>query len=214
MARPRVLDEDHLLDAASQVLAEVGPAAFTLARAAERAGASAGIYVKRFGSKHGAFMALNRRWAENVVPGMNAAAAGCTGVDRVREAVLWGVAEMGVPAHAANLLATLALDLTHADLQALLDQGWAAQQQRITELVTEVVRDGELPGAPEPDEAARMLLALVEGTRIAWCVRPEGALEHRTRHHIDLLLNAWSSAEGMSIRSAEPAQAAWQERLE
>jgi AcrR family transcriptional regulator len=52
VARLRVLNEDHLLDAASQVLVEVGPAAFTLARAAERAGASAGIYVKRFGSKH------------------------------------------------------------------------------------------------------------------------------------------------------------------
>ncbi len=214
MARPRVLDEDHLLDAASQVLAEVGPAAFTLARAAERAGASAGTYVKRFGSKHGAFLALNRRWVDNVVPGMNAAAARFNGVDRVREAVLWGVAEMGVPAQAANLLATLALDLTHADLQALLDRGWAAQQRRITELVTEVVCDGELPSAPEPDEAARMLLALVEGTRIAWCVRPEGSLERRTRHHIDALLNAWSSGERMSLRSAEAAPAARQDRLE
>lgn len=195
MARPRVLDEDHLLDAVSQVLAEAGPAAFTLARAAERAGASAGTYVKRFGSKHGAILALNRRWVDNVVPGMNAVAARFQGVDRVREAVLWGVAELGVPAHAANLLATLALDLTHADLRALLDRGWAAQHKCITELVAEAGRDGELPGAPEPEEAARMLQALVEGTRIAWCVRPQGSLERRTRHHVDALLNAWSSGE-------------------
>lgn len=208
MARPRVLDEDHLLDAVSQVLAEVGPAAFTLAGAAERAGASAGTYVKRFGSKHGAFLALNRRWVENVVPGMDAAAARCDGVDRVRAAVLWGVAEMDVPVRAANLLATLALDLTHADLRALLDRGWTAQRQRVTELVTDVVRAGRLPCAPEPDEAAGMLLALVEGTRIAWCVRPEGSLERRTRHHVDVLLDAWSSRREMRPGPDEAAPAA------
>jgi hypothetical protein len=82
---------------------------------------------------------------------MNAASGRFNGVDRVREAVLWGVADMGVPAHAANLLATLAL--THADLQALLDRGWAAQRQCITELVTRVVTDGELAGAPAPEDA-------------------------------------------------------------
>ncbi len=191
MARPRILDEDRLLDAAAEVLAEVGPADFTLARAADRVGASAATYVKRFGSKHGVLVALNRRWVDTVASGLHTRAARFHGVNRVREALLWGVAPMDAPANAANLLATFALDLTHADLRALLDQGWAAQHRGIAELVAEVVREGELPGAPEPDAAAHMLLAIVEGTRIAWCVRPEGSLERRTRQHVDALLDAW-----------------------
>lgn len=191
MARPRILDENRLLDAAAEVLADVGPAEFTLARAAERVGASAATYVKRFGSKHGVFVALNRRWVDSVESDLSARTAHLHGVERLREALLWGTPTMDAPENAANLLAALALDLTHADLRALLDRGWAAQHQHIAELVAEVVRDGDLRGAPEPDDAARMLLALVEGTRIAWCVRPEGSLERRTRRHVDALLHAW-----------------------
>jgi AcrR family transcriptional regulator len=192
MARPRVLNEDRLLDAAAQELAEVGPAAFTLAGAADRADASAATYIKRFGSRHGVFLALNRRWADRVVAGIDSAVATHQGVDRVREAVLWGVHEMDMPAHAVNNLAVFALDLTHSDMRAILQEGWMAQHQKITELLTEVMRDGLLAAAPQPDQAARMLIALVEGTRIAWCVHPEGSLESVIRRHVDALLGAWT----------------------
>ncbi len=192
MARPRVLKEDRLLDAAAQELAEVGPALFTLAGAADRAGASAATYIKRFGSKHDVFMALNRRWADSVVAGIDSAVATRKGVNRVREAVLWGVPEMDVAAHAANNLAVFALDLTHSDMRAILLEGWMAQHQKITELLAEVMRDGLLAAAPEPDQAARMLIALVEGTRLAWCVHPEGSLESLIRSHIDALFDAWT----------------------
>ena len=192
MARPRVLNWDRLLDAAAQELAEVGPASFTLAGAADRAGASAATYIKRFGSRHGVFMALNRRWADSVSAGIDSAVTTHQGIDRVREAVLWGVPEMDVSAHAVNNLAVFALDLTHADLRAILHEGWTAQHQKITALLTEVRRDGLLAAAPEPDRAARMLISLVEGTRIAWCVHPEGSLENLIRSHVDALLDAWN----------------------
>jgi len=191
MARPRVLNDDRLLDAAAQELAEVGPAAFTLAGAADRAEASAASYIKRFGSRHGVFIALNRRWADRVSAGIDSAVATRQGVDRVREAVLWGVPEMDVAAHAVNNLAVFALDLTQSDLRAILHEGWMAQHQKITELLTDVMRDGLLAAAPEPGQAARMLIALVEGTRIAWCVQPSGSLERLIRSHVDALLDAW-----------------------
>src|SRR6476620_6910836 len=99
MSRPRALNGDRLLDAAAQELAEVGPAAFTLASAADRAGASAATYIKRFGSRHCVFIALNRRWADSVSAGIDSAVATRQDIDRVREAVLWGVPEMDVAAH-------------------------------------------------------------------------------------------------------------------
>jgi hypothetical protein len=136
-------------------------------------------------------MALNRRWADSVIAGIDSAGATCQGIDRVREAVLWGVPEMDVAAHAVNNLAVFALDLTHSDMRAILHEGWMAQHQKIAELLTEVMRDGLLAAAPEPDRAARMLIALVEGTRIAWCVHPEGSLENLIRSDVDALLDAW-----------------------
>src|SRR6478609_4744010 len=137
MSRPRALNEDRLLDAAAQELAEVGPAAFTLAAAADRAGASAATYIKRFSSRHGVFMALNRRWADSVIDGIDSAVSIRQGVDKVREAVLWGVPEMDVAAHAVNNLAVFALDLTHSDLRAILHEGWMVQHQKVTELLAE-----------------------------------------------------------------------------
>lgn len=192
MARPRVIDDERLLAGAAHVLAEVGPAAFTLARAARAIGVSPATYVKRFGSKQGLFLALNHRWVETIEPGLAAAVDGLTGADRVREAALWGMAEMDVPTRAANMLATLALDLADPEMQATLDQGWATQRQHLARLIDDAVHAGALPRAPEPEQAAQMLLALVEGARIAWCVRPEGSLAQRVRTHIDALLAAWS----------------------
>jgi len=187
MARPRSIDDARLLSAAGQVVAEVGPAAFTLERAAQRAGVSAATYIKRFGSKKGLFLAINRDWVASIAPGLDGAVMGRTGADRLRAAALWGVADMDVPEQAGNLLASLALDLADADLQALLDQGWALMHARLAELACEVA----LPHAPPPAQAARMLFAVVEGTRLAWAVRPEGSLEERVRRHVDALLAGW-----------------------
>lgn len=195
MARPRVIDDERLLTGAAQVLAEVGPAAFTLARAARGAEVSPATYVKRFGSKQGLLLALNHRWVQTIAPGLDAAVDGLSGADCVREAALWGVAEMDVPARAANMLATLALDLADPEMRELLDQGWATHHQQLACLVDDAVHAGALPRAPEPRQAARMLLALVEGTRIAWCVRPEGSLDQRVRLHVNTLLASWGAGE-------------------
>lgn len=106
-----------------------------------------------------------------------------------------GVAEMDVSAQAANMLATLALDLADPEMQTLLDKGWATQRRQLARLVADAVHTGALPRAPEPEPAAQMLLALVEGTRIAWCVRPEGSLTERVQLHVDTLLASWGAGE-------------------
>jgi AcrR family transcriptional regulator len=189
VARPRAIEERRLLSAAAEVLAEVGPSAFTLERAAVRAEVSAATYVKRFGSKKGLFLALNREWVAAIGPGVEAAIRGRTGADRLRAAAMWGVADMDVPEHAANMLAALALDLADADLQVLLDEGWTLLHTMLAAVAREVAAD--VPNAPPAEEAARMMFALVEGNRIAWCVRPTGSLEERVRTQLDALLAAW-----------------------
>jgi AcrR family transcriptional regulator len=195
MARPRVIDDERLLAAAQQVQFEVGPAAVTLQRVADRAGVSAATLIKRFGSKQQLFLALNRRWVEGIRPGLATAEAGCaTPLARLRAAALWGFEDLDSPANTANELAALALDLQDDQMRALLAQGWLIIEEHLTELAREAIAAGQLgPGYPA-GQIARILLAAGEGTRITWCVRPVGSLVARAQADIDAVLDALTAA--------------------
>lgn len=191
MARPRVIDDERLLAAAQALLYEVGPTAFTLQRAAERAGVSAATFIKRFGSKQELFMALNRRWVASILPGLARAEAGRdTPLARLRAAALWGFDDLDSPANTANELATLALDLQYDQMRELLAEGWRIMEDHLTELAAAAIDAGQLsPGRPA-GQIARILLAMAEGTRLTWCVRPVGSLVGRAETDLDAVLAA------------------------
>ena len=197
MARPRVIDDERLLAAAQELLYEIGPAAFTLQRVAERAGVSAATLIKRFGSKRQLFLALNRRWVDSIIPGLEAAEAGCrTALARLRAAALWGFDDLDSPANTASQLATFALDLQDDAMRELLAEGWQNFEYHLTELAGAAIEAGELsPGRPAA-QIARILLATCEGTRITWCVRPVGSLVERSRADIDAVLTALAAQPG------------------
>ena len=191
MARPRVIDDERLLAAAQQVLFEVGPAVFTLQRAAERAQVSAATLIKRFGSKQELFRALDRRWVASIEPGLAAAAAGGgTPLARLRAAVLWGFDDLDSPGNTANELATLALDLQDDVMRELLSEGWQIMAEQLTALAADAIAAGELDGRYSAEQVARILLAAAEGTRITWCVRPVGSLVARAEADLNTLLTA------------------------
>ena len=193
MARPRVADDEQLLSAAQQVLYELGPADFTLERAAARGGVSAATLIKRFGSKKRLFLELNRRWVASIGPGLAAASAGpLTPLARLRAAALWGFSDLDSPGRTANQLATLALDLQDAAMQELLAAGWQIVQDRLAELAGEAIAAGELAGAPPAEQVARILFAAGEGIRLTWCVQPAGSLVAQAETDIGAILAAWS----------------------
>ncbi len=195
MARPRVIDDERLLAAAREVLVELGPAAVTLQRVAERSGVSAATLIKRFGSKQQLFLALNRRWVESILPGLEAAEAGCgTALSRLRAAALWGFDDLDSPANTANQLATLALDLQDDAMRELLAEGWLIIEEHLTELAAEAIAAGELRAVHPAGQVARILLATGEGTRITWCVRPVGSLVARARADIDAVLSSLAAS--------------------
>ena len=170
---------------------ESGPAAFTLERAATRAGASAATYVKRFGSKRELLLALNRRWVAAVEPGLDEAVAGeKTAYGRLRAAALWGFSDLDSPARAANQLGAFALDLSDDAMRRLLAEGWRLVQHRLAELATAAIETGELRSDLVADDVARALFAAGEGTRLAWSVQPEGSLTVRAEATVDLILAA------------------------
>jgi AcrR family transcriptional regulator len=209
MARPRVIDDERLLAAAQKLLYEVGPGAFTLQRVAERAGVSAATLIKRFGSKQQLFLALNRRWVDSILPGLQAAEADCASpLARLRAAALWGFDDLDSPANTANQLATLALDLQDDAMRELLAEGWLTFEDHLAELAADAIAAGQLGSRRPAEQVARILLAAAEGTRITWCVRPLGSLVARAQADIDVVLSSLAApaAEPFSGDSGEVDQ--------
>ncbi|WP_156754639.1 TetR/AcrR family transcriptional regulator [Actinokineospora pegani] len=187
MARPKTITDEHLLDAAFTVLGQVGPG-FTLAQIARGAQVSVGTVAGRFGSKQGLLAALTERTTTRVVAGMRAArAAAPDPVAAVRAAAVATFAELGDADSAANHLRNLGVDLSDPRLTELLGQHLAALE---TELLA-AVSAADLPSAPPPELAARVLFSLVNGVSIDWSIRPTGSLADRLGADTDAVLNAW-----------------------
>jgi AcrR family transcriptional regulator len=191
VARPRVIDDEQLLAAAQRLLYEAGPAEFTLARAAARAGVSAATLIKRFGSKRQLFLALNRRWVDSIGPELAAATAGHeTPLARLQAVATWGFADLDSPPDTANQLAALALDLQDARMRELLAEGWRIVTDRLTELAREAIEAGALPARLAAEQVARILFAAAEGIRLTWCVRPSGSLVAQAEADLGAILTA------------------------
>lgn len=75
MPRPRVHDDDTVLDAAAAVVLERGPRGASIAAIAQRAGAPTGSLYHRFGSRDGLLAALWLRCVGRFQAGVAAAAA-------------------------------------------------------------------------------------------------------------------------------------------
>jgi AcrR family transcriptional regulator len=193
MARPITINEDDLLAAAEWVLLRHGPSAFTLARAADRAGVSAATFIKRFGSKERLFLRLSQRWVASLDGALRRAAdRHDTSLGRLRAVALHNYYDLDNPATASNQLAALAIDLQNDAQRELLHAGWEHVRRHLARHARQAGRAGELIGAPPPAQLARIVLGAMEGGCLAWCVHPTGSLIARLQKDLDALLSAWS----------------------
>lgn len=187
MARPRTISDDTLVSAAAAVIGRRGPA-FTIADVAAEAGVAAGTLIGRFGSKRGLLLAVAAASGARTVERMR---AGGTGASAVRGALLAGAEGLEDPAAAANHLAQLGADLADPELRAALLADHRARRAELRRLVADAP---DLPRAPAPGRAADILLALVDGTLLAWSLDPRGALVARLSADADAVLDAWRPA--------------------
>ncbi|UPK76289.1 TetR/AcrR family transcriptional regulator [Nocardioidaceae bacterium SCSIO 66511] len=193
MARPTEYDDEHLLAAADKILLTEGPSAFTLAKAATEAGVSAATYVKRFGSRDALFLRLSQRWVTTIDEHLTqAAAAHDTPLARFRAVALHSYHDLDNADTASKQLATLAIDLQRDDMRPLLDVGWGHVRRHLAAHAADAVAAGELTGAPEPAQLARIVMGAMEGGCLAWSVHPQGSLVMRLADDLDALLNAWT----------------------
>lgn len=187
--RPRSITDERLFAAAGAVLGRDGPS-FTLADVATQAGVAVGTVAKRFGSRSGLLQALSRqsttdtRWRIR-----EAARAAGSPVEALRAALFAWAGPMGEKDTAANNVAALGEDLLDPKLRELLGEHYAMVTAEVRELVAAAAAD--LPRAPKPAQAARLLVALLNGSAIDWSIRPAGRLRSRIRQDVDNVLAGW-----------------------
>jgi AcrR family transcriptional regulator len=179
MARPRKVSDEAIIAAAGAVIGRSGPG-FTLAEVAAEAGVVTGTVMHRFGSKHGLLVAMTRSTVD--------AARTVTGdAEDPVELLVDFYADLDDPEAAPNNLAQLAVDLTDPVLRGLMAEFYAAMEQRLEVAVARA----QLPGAPAPGIAARVLTALCDGTAIHWSARPVGSLRERLRQDLSAVVDRW-----------------------
>jgi AcrR family transcriptional regulator len=188
MARPRKISDDELLAAAATALGRHGPR-FTLAQMAEVAGVATATAAARVGSKHELLRWMTTTATQSLAAAVDAAAAEAAGpVGAIRAGATVGVEGVEDPTTTANHLAQFGADLADADLRGELARMWEVHRRALERLIGAA----DLPGAPPPPVAARILVALAHGTQVHWAVAPEGALRERLVADIDAVLAAWA----------------------
>lgn len=190
MARPRSISDDRLLAAAGVAIGRRGPG-FTLADVGREAGVAAATLVQRFGSKAGMLAALSAHGTAHGVRAMRRAAAGAApGRAAVLAALLAAAEGLDDPVTAPNHLAQLGADLADPVLREAVRRDQEAVRGEVARML-----DGApgLGGAPSPAQAADVLVALWNGTLLAWSLEPRGALAARLETALGGLLDGWAS---------------------
>jgi AcrR family transcriptional regulator len=186
VARPRKISDDELLAAAGRVIGRHGPG-FRLAQVAEEAGVAVGTVAGRFGSKRNFLLAMMTAGRESVAPRMWAAASEKDPLAAITAAALVVTEGLDDPATTANHLGQLGADLADPALR----EGLATLRASVHEVLTDLFEAAALPGAPPPEQAARVIAAMTHGTLMDWSLNPRGAITDTVRADVEAVLAGW-----------------------
>ena len=186
MARPRKVSDDELMAACGRAIGRFGPG-FTLAQVAEEAGVAVGTVSGRFGSKRNLLLAMMTTGADGIVPWLRETAAGLAPLDAIRRTMLVSGEGVADPATTSNHLGQRGVDLADPELRA----GFARMRAGVREILTELFAAADLPGAPPPAQAARIVAAMAHGALMDWALDPSGEFADVLRTDLDAVLSAW-----------------------
>ena len=164
-----------LLEAAGEVIAEVGYENMTLAAVGERAGYSRGLVTARFGSKQNLLTALVARmtagWTHrNVLP----RTAGRTGLDAIViliDAIRTQAAE---DPRALRVLYALMFEALggNDDLRAHFVEFHRTMRSDIARLVRRGIRDGSIRSRVDATSEAELIVGGLRGVAYQWALDP------------------------------------------
>jgi AcrR family transcriptional regulator len=174
--------------AAGRAIGRHGPG-FTLAQVASEASVAVGTVAGRFGSKQNLLLAMMTVGAASVGPRMRAVARGLDPVAAITAAALVITDELADPGTVSNHLGQLGVDLADPALRS----GFAALRANVREVLAELFAVADLPGAPPPAQAARVVAALVQGALMDWALNPRDAIADVLEADMEAVLTAWTS---------------------
>lgn len=165
---------EALLDAAAELIAEVGLAAMTFAAIGERAGYSRGMVRFRFGSKAGLVDALIHRVLTNLREARPTPAAGdglaqMIGlIEAIRDLTL---------AESRDMRALLALMFEALGADPELRSRMAEFQQTMRADIAAALRDGLVDGSVrdgvDPTDSAVIVVSVLRGIAYQWLLEPD-----------------------------------------
>ncbi|OLO26070.1 hypothetical protein PZ61_0235985 [Streptomyces sp. MNU77] len=185
----------RLLDAAQELIGEVGYDRATMALIAERAGYSHGLITRRFGSKENMLYALVERmtlvWGDSEG---HVEAAGQTGRDGILAAidhVLDGHRRSPDSMRGLYVLMFEALNSVSVLRDRLLELHRHFRDS-LAAAVRRGIEEGAIDASVQPERVARMLVSGLRGAAYQWLLDPDGvdfgAALTDLRHVLELML--------------------------
>jgi AcrR family transcriptional regulator len=190
MARPRLVDDDAILDATRRVLAEVGPAKLTLAAVGARVGLAPPTLMQRFGNKRGLLLASAARSPQLVLR----AAATAEETNTSPLATLRDFVSLGAG------LGFDQLDVTDPEFREHALAHSAAVVNTCARFYRAAVEAGELTPEIDVPALARHTLVCMNGALQVWAVNKWGSLAGFLTEQLDLVLAPYLSERTRSIR--------------
>jgi AcrR family transcriptional regulator len=165
--RRKSISDEEILDIALPIMAEAGPAGFTLADVAKAVGVAPATLLQRFGDKQTLIERAFARDNERFIPWLESLPAG-VGADVVVRIYADATRLFGDNPSLADHLLWLREDIRDPALNRLA-------QRRFKLFRAEIVK--RLPPLPiPPQRAARLLDAQYHGAVVQWALEPEGTL--------------------------------------
>jgi AcrR family transcriptional regulator len=196
MARPRLVDDDAILDATGQVLAELGPTKLTLAAVGARVGLAPPTLMQRFGNKRGLLLASAARSPLMVLGAVEEAEARNTSpLAILRDFALSAVAHIKHREELGNGLGFVQLDVADPEFR----RHALAHSDAIVDSCTRLYRAAQEAGELRPDAdvpaLARHTLVCFNGALQVWAVNGWGSLSEFLTEQLDLMIAPYLSLE-------------------
>lgn len=190
MSRPRRFPDSTVLNAASVVVARMGPERFTLADVGKEVGLSAATLVQRFGSKRLLMLALLEQTVGLVDERFNAAIENNESpLDALYGAAIGRADQTDGPASLSNRFAFLMLEMGDPDFHALAVESTRKAIVGYKMMLDKAIEAGELTdGYLDTQQLAETIHAMTLGSLMLWAIRRDGTPKPRTTRDLDTLL--------------------------
>lgn len=201
MARPRVFDEEVVLDRAMEVFWKYGYEGASMAELTKAMGLNSPSIYGAFGSKRDLFDAVLTRYRERRADHRNSV-LNATSARQMAERLLFGAIEWLVAADEPRgcllIQSALSAGVGNGDVPLAVGNQRSITRELLTERFQHAQALGDLPLSADPAALARYLQMAFNGLAVQ---AAEGMSEAQLRTSAELALSAWPRSEQESAEA-------------